>query len=74
VMQRPVVLPFLMPFSPNTFSKTSQNVHVESRSNTCPVGTNSRCTIPSLSKNATNMTLMLGFVARDFLGRGDELV
>jgi hypothetical protein len=34
---------------------------------------NSRCNIPSSSKNATNMTLMLDFVARDFLGRGDEL-
>jgi hypothetical protein len=32
VMQRPVVLPFLMPFSPNTFAQTRQNFNVESSS------------------------------------------
>jgi hypothetical protein len=36
VMQRPVVLPFLRPFSPNTFAQMSQNFQLESSSNTCP--------------------------------------
>jgi hypothetical protein len=36
VMQRPVVLSFLRPFPPSTFSQTSQNFHVEISSNTCP--------------------------------------
>jgi hypothetical protein len=42
MMQRPVVLPFLRLFSSNTFAQTRQNVHIESSSNTCPAGTNSR--------------------------------
>jgi hypothetical protein len=74
VMQRPVVRPFLRPFSLNTFAQTRQSAHVESSSNTWPRRyTNSRCTIPSSSKTVTNITLMLDFVARDFLGSGDEL-
>jgi hypothetical protein len=36
VMQRPVVLPFLRPFSPNTFAQTRQSVNIENNSNTCP--------------------------------------
>jgi len=71
VKQPGLFSPKLVAMSLHVFTQSPQNFAVEPRINSWPVGTNSLCTIPLMSKKVIIMLLRLLFTCLAFFGLGD---